>query len=245
MTAGSHQRTIGASQVYITPRRILDPLGPFDLDPCGNDPHPWDCAKATFTEADNGLAKNWFGRVWLNPPFDTRTIAGWIERIRRHNTGVALVHARTETEWFRLIWNGASALLFLFGCVIFHQPDGSLACVTNPKPKHFGKPANSGAPVVLCAYGADDRDILASCGLSGKFVPLILPRSILATFVGTWREAIAAVFPQGDFALDDLYRAFASHPKSATNDNVKEKLRQTLARGGFEKVGRGRYRVAA
>jgi hypothetical protein len=54
MTLGSHQRTIGKSQVRITPRAILDPLGEFDLDPAGNDPRPWDCAKVTYTERENG-----------------------------------------------------------------------------------------------------------------------------------------------------------------------------------------------
>ncbi len=31
MTLGSHQRTIGATQVHLTPRCIIDALGPFDL----------------------------------------------------------------------------------------------------------------------------------------------------------------------------------------------------------------------
>ncbi len=38
MALGSHQRTIGASQVHLTPRLIIDALGPFDLDPCSVDP---------------------------------------------------------------------------------------------------------------------------------------------------------------------------------------------------------------
>jgi hypothetical protein len=33
MTLGSHQRTVGKSQTHITPRWIIDRLGPFDLDP--------------------------------------------------------------------------------------------------------------------------------------------------------------------------------------------------------------------
>ncbi|MEI9804068.1 MAG: hypothetical protein WDN48_05890 [Pseudolabrys sp.] len=52
-------------------------------------------------------------------------------------------------------------------------------------------------------------------------------------------------FPEGEFGLDDLYRVFASHPKAKTSANVKEKLRQTLSRGGFERVARGKYRRAA
>jgi hypothetical protein len=240
MTLGSHQSTIGRSQVHITPRRILDSLGAFDLDPCGNDPRPWDCAAVTFTEKDDGLAQDWFGRVWLNPPFDRRVIADWLAKMAAHGCGVALVHARTETQWFRLIREHASALLFLEGRVIFCKPDGSQQTTA------AGKVANSGAPVLLAGYGGSDRDMLAACGLAGLFVPLIIPRAVLAQFVGTWREAIEVAFPEGDFALDDLYRVFASHPKAAANRNVKEKLRQTLNRGGFRRTARGRYqRVAA
>jgi hypothetical protein len=33
MTLGSHQKTIGASQVRLTPRWIIEALGLFDLDP--------------------------------------------------------------------------------------------------------------------------------------------------------------------------------------------------------------------
>lgn len=239
MSLGSHQSTIGRSQVHITPRRILDPLGAFDLDPCGNDPRPWDCAAVTFTERDDGLAQDWFGRVWLNPPFDTRYIALWLERMAARNCGVVLVHARTDTQWWKVIRYNASAILYLEGRVIFHKPDGSQQSTRD------GKVANSGAPVALASYGHDDRDILAACGLPGDFRPLILPRSILAIFVGTWREAICAAFPDGDFSLDDLYRVFASHPKAATNAHVREKLRQTLNRGGFRRVARGRYERCA
>jgi len=44
MTFGSQQKTIGTSQVHLTPRWIIDALGPCDLDPSAADPRPWDCA---------------------------------------------------------------------------------------------------------------------------------------------------------------------------------------------------------
>jgi hypothetical protein len=34
MTLGSHQRTIGATQVHLTLKWIIDALELFDLDPC-------------------------------------------------------------------------------------------------------------------------------------------------------------------------------------------------------------------
>jgi site-specific DNA-methyltransferase (adenine-specific) len=38
MTLGSHQQCVGKSQIHITPKWIVDRLGPFDLDPCAADP---------------------------------------------------------------------------------------------------------------------------------------------------------------------------------------------------------------
>jgi hypothetical protein len=244
VTLGSHQTTIGKSQVAITPQWILDPLGAFDLDPAGNDPRPWDCAATTYTEADNGLVLPWFGRVWLNPPFDRRVVGAFIDRLARHGRGTALVHVRTETDWFGGIWRHASALLFLAGRVIFHAPDGDLIRISNPGAKHFGKAANSGAPVVLAAFGTDDADVLALCGINGHFMPLRLPRSVvIAALEPTWREAVLAWLrrQRGPVAVADLYKAFAEHPKAKRNPSWQAKLRQTLQRGAGKSVGRDQW----
>ena len=47
MTLGSHQRVLGKSQVHITPKRIIEALGPFDCDP----------AAANFLEDRGGPAR--------------------------------------------------------------------------------------------------------------------------------------------------------------------------------------------
>ena len=36
MALGSHQTTVGKSQVHITPKFIIDALGPFDVDPAAD-----------------------------------------------------------------------------------------------------------------------------------------------------------------------------------------------------------------
>lgn len=175
MTLGSHQRAIGKSQVHITPRFILDALGQFDLDPCAADTRPWDCAQVNWTEAQDGLSMPWFGRVWLNPPFHRYHVGQWVTRMAEHDRGIALLHARTEAEWFRPIWERAAAILFLFGRLTFCRSDGSPQIISDPASKHYGKTANSGAPPILVAFGFDDADVLASCGLDGRFVPLTVP----------------------------------------------------------------------
>jgi hypothetical protein len=168
MSLGSHQKTVGTSQVHITPKWIIDALGPFDLDPCGNDPRPWDCAHQTYTA--NGLMFPWFDRVWLNPPFHRYQVGAWIERMAEHGSGIALLHARTEAAWFEPIWQKAAGLLFMADRVIFHKPDGSPQTITKPTSKHFGKVANSGAPVVLVAFSPYDLERLTTSKIPGAIV---------------------------------------------------------------------------
>jgi DNA N-6-adenine-methyltransferase (Dam) len=150
MTLGSHQKTIGASQVHLTPEWIIDALGPFDLDPCAAYPRPWVCAMVNLCEADDGLRQLWAGRVWLNPPFDRYVVTRWIGRLAEHGRGTALLHARTETASFRICWERATTILFMAKRLIFVKPDGT-PCTTRS-----GERANSGAPPVLVAFGEYD-----------------------------------------------------------------------------------------
>jgi phage N-6-adenine-methyltransferase len=139
----AHTRGSGTTDDWITPKWLVDRLGPFDLDPCASDTQPWPCAAQQYTFMDNGLTKPWNGMVWCNPPYG-RSTATWLERLAAHGTGIALVFARTDTKaFFRHVWHKASYLVFVRGRLTFHRPDGSA-----PKTGH-----NSGGPSVLIAYG--------------------------------------------------------------------------------------------
>lgn len=163
---GGHHSPAAATTTWLTPPHILAALGgwqSFDLDPCAAPaPRPWPTARRMNAAADgDGLVIPWSGRVWLNPPYTSSAIGDWLARLAAHGRGTALIFARTETAAFeREIWGRASALLFLFGRLHFHRPDGSRAA------------ANCGGPSVLCAYGAEDAARLAACRLPGAFVPL-------------------------------------------------------------------------
>ena len=65
---GGHTRAHrGATDDWITPPHIVGALGRFDLDPCACIPQPWPCADTSYNLDDDGLARPWAGRIWLNP----------------------------------------------------------------------------------------------------------------------------------------------------------------------------------
>jgi hypothetical protein len=71
-----------------------------------------------------------------------------------HGNGIALIPARTETAMFyESVWLGASAVCFLKGRPHFHRVDGTRAAF------------NSGAPICLVAYGAENVAALERAAL--------------------------------------------------------------------------------
>jgi hypothetical protein len=160
MTLGSHQRSVGKSQEHFTPKWIIDALGPFGLDPCAGEDRPWDCAAVNICLPACGLAEPWPKdvSVWLNPPFDRYEVGSWLDKLAGHGNGIALLHARTEAEWFRPCWMHASALLFMDRRITFCRADGS------------AHPANSGAPPVLVAFGLKAYNRLLHSLIRGAFV---------------------------------------------------------------------------
>lgn len=156
---GGHQSARMASDEWLTPPWLLAKLGSFDLDPCSPIKRPWDTAARHFTIVDDGLAQEWSGRVWLNPPYGRET-GRWMDRLADHGNGIALIFARTETVvFFDYVWPRATAALFLEGRLHFHRVDGTRA------------KANAGAPSILVAYGQNNAASLLESGLPGAFFP--------------------------------------------------------------------------
>ncbi len=98
-------------QDWGTPDGFLDFLNDelclrFDLDAAASDDNHK--APSYFTIEDDGLNCEWWGRVWLNPPFG-RELPLWLEKcvqeIRREEVESihVLIPARTDTKWFHEI----------------------------------------------------------------------------------------------------------------------------------------------
>jgi hypothetical protein len=155
---GGHQSASMGKNEWLTPPWVLERLGPFDLDPCAPIIRPWDTARQHYTMLDNGLSKQWLGRVWCNPPYGAKA-KKWLVRCAEHGNAIALIFARTETSmFFQHVWGRADGLLFLEGRLYFHHATGEVA------------KANSGAPSVLVAYGSANADCLQNCGIRGAWV---------------------------------------------------------------------------
>ena len=89
---------------WSTPQPLFDELNAefgFTVDVCASDANR-KCFKY-FTEAEDGLSKEWTGVCWMNPPYG-RTIGQWVEKAYHSSqngaTVVCLLPARTDTKWF-------------------------------------------------------------------------------------------------------------------------------------------------
>ena len=153
MSLSGHQSANMKNDEWLTPPEILAGLGTFDLDPCAPISRPWETAKVHYTAQDDGLSKEWAGRVWCNPPFGREAVK-WLRRMRDHGNGIALIPARTETAMFyETVWGFASGVLFIKGRPHFHFVCGKRAMF------------NSGAPIALIAYGSSNLSVLKESGL--------------------------------------------------------------------------------
>jgi hypothetical protein len=155
----SFERSENTKVEWLTPPDLVQKLGEFDLDPCSPINPPFLHAKNNFTANENGLTQKWFGRVYLNPPYG-RGMELWLEKLKYHGNGIALIFARTETKcFFEHVWYDADAVLFVKGRIRFYHVTGIQA----------GTP---GAPSVFIAYGKENAEILMNCGIEGKFLKL-------------------------------------------------------------------------
>lgn len=160
MGLNGHQQPVGGKSCeWFTPPEIIDPivqaLGSwFALDPASPPGGlPWLPAVVHFDREADGLVQEWFGFVWLNPPFG-REVGRWMRKMADHGDGIALVAARINTRW----WHDTVAAHATGTCELRKRP-----YFINEK--HERAPFNSGGDIVLVAYGEHAYDVLKRSGL--------------------------------------------------------------------------------
>jgi hypothetical protein len=123
----AHELSVGQSDEWYTPPEIFKAIGlQFTLDVAspGRDVVPWVPAKYCISE--NSLEENWFGRVWMNPPFGGRNAyLPWAEKFVQHGNGIALAPDRTSAPWWQWLAHRVDGIFFLAPKVKFIRPDGT------------------------------------------------------------------------------------------------------------------------
>jgi hypothetical protein len=158
----AHHLTTSGRTEYLTPRFIIDALGPFDLDPCASAVRPWPTAARHIALPQDGLAEPWDGYVWLNPPFgrapNGTTEADWVRKLAMHGPGGILLSSPNKTEtamWQSIIFQHCDGILFLTPRLKFCNVDGSSMAGT------FG-------PSCLVAFGDEMMERLRTAVQRGR-----------------------------------------------------------------------------
>ena len=107
-----------SKQSYSTPKALYAELNAefnFDDDPCPiGEPEPF--------YKEDGLARAWGNRVFINPPYG-KTIVSWIKRAYKEylqgKTIVLLIPSRTDTRWWHDYIMKATEIRFLKGRLKF------------------------------------------------------------------------------------------------------------------------------
>ena len=131
---GRRQKNTGNNE-WGTPRSWIDTargvLGAIDVDPATHASAQARVQAAQFfTADDDGLNKEWHGRVFLNPPYAKTLIKRFVEKLveeygaGRTTAAVLLVNNETDTAWFDLAANHATYICFPKGRIRFLQPTG-------------------------------------------------------------------------------------------------------------------------
>ena len=115
---------------YFTPATYVDAaravLGDIDLDPAScESANQTVKAKSFFTADDDGLQKDWRGRIWLNPPFTSGLIEKFVDKLGAEisagnvTSAIVLVDNATETRWFKKLALTCAGMVFTTGRINF------------------------------------------------------------------------------------------------------------------------------
>ena len=112
-----------------TPKEYIDAarevMGSIDLDPASSAlANEVVQAEKFYTAKDDGLNQNWYGNIWLNPPYAKDLLPKFADKFAESefNQAIVLVINSTETSWFLKFVGRASAIVFSIGRVDCNSP---------------------------------------------------------------------------------------------------------------------------
>jgi phage N-6-adenine-methyltransferase len=140
-----------ADDDWFTPPEYLElarrVLGEIDLDPASHrEAQKVVQAADYFTQMDDGLKKEWRGKIWLNPPYSRLLIGQFIDKLvsevdaGRVSQAILLANSYTDTSWFHKAAKNAAAICFTRGRIHSVALDGRTGSPTEGQAFfYFGK----------------------------------------------------------------------------------------------------------
>lgn len=131
-----HVANNSGNNEWYTPPYYIDiarkVMGKIDTDPASSEIANKNVLASTYYTAENsGLDKEWFGNVWMNPPYAQPLISQFseklIEELENGNTkqAMVLVNNATDTVWFNNLAKHATAIWFIKGRIKFIDIHGN------------------------------------------------------------------------------------------------------------------------
>ena len=120
----------GNNERYTPPEIIelvREVLGSIDLDPASCSIANETVKAATFYSADDdGLSKEWTGKIFMNPPYSKDLIEKFVDKLidSSFDEAITLTHNCTETNWGSKLLKNATAVAFPIGRIDCKTPSG-------------------------------------------------------------------------------------------------------------------------
>jgi len=119
-------------QEWCTPLNIIEDarsvLGGIDLDPASSDyANTYIRANKYYTIRDNGLNQEWDGTVWMNPPYSSKLVSLFVNKLLNSpkvDAWIVLTNNATDTMWWHNLTQAAYYVVFVKGRIRFLKPDG-------------------------------------------------------------------------------------------------------------------------
>ena len=134
--------------------------GAIDLDPASCGPaNEVVRAGRYYTREDDGLAHDWSGRVWLNPPYAARELDLWCQAARHYAGPIVILLPLTTSRSVFAVLEAAPI------CCLFRHLSGWWG-PDAPEPGHMSNPMWNAA-MVVAARNVDRTACLAAFGPIG------------------------------------------------------------------------------
>lgn len=131
---GNHRTINTGENEWYTPPEFVDMarrvMGAIDLDPASSkEANETVGAARFFTQEDDGLAQEWAGRVWLNPPYSRDLMPSFVDKLKQSyirgdiSEAILVSHNSTDTNWFHSLSETLAAICFPARRIKFYRGD--------------------------------------------------------------------------------------------------------------------------